>query len=308
MSWANGDARVNLLPRNSHGGGSVGLVGSSYPPPLPERRHTLASANSAIDFNNPHLQRPIGISRQQSIDDGFKPDVGCDEFAPTTYGFVTVDYDQRDAQIPHKTAQYTTDYPNLENRQIHPVLSKQASFNSRQQPPNLPPGGYHHQGVANYPQPIQQRVFTSTFPGQPSSEECSQVCSECPGGAPCEYGVMPQPDYPLVEIHHHQPHPPSCHNVGPDGSYSINLDPGNMGHSNQMMSRNSSASSNHLDHCDIRDFEEWRGTRGSRESLGSLPPDLQRHLEDCRCQCDHLGYGNYQVRVYYFYLFIIFFL
>lgn len=51
----------------------------------------------------------------------------------------------------------------------------------------------------------------------------------------------------------------------------------------------------HASHCDLKDFHEWRDLRGSRESLRTLPPDLERHLRECRCPCDHLGYGNYQV-------------
>ncbi|CAL4206089.1 unnamed protein product, partial [Meganyctiphanes norvegica] len=52
--------------------------------------------------------------------------------------------------------------------------------------------------------------------------------------------------------------------------------------------------SHHASHCDLRDFQEWREMRGSRESVGTLPAELERHLKDCRCPCDHLGYGNFQ--------------
>ncbi|XP_064090829.1 uncharacterized protein LOC135204613 [Macrobrachium nipponense] len=52
--------------------------------------------------------------------------------------------------------------------------------------------------------------------------------------------------------------------------------------------------SHHASHCDLREFEEWREMRGSRESVGTLPPELETHLKQCRCPCDHLGYGNYQ--------------
>ena len=31
------------------------------------------------------------------------------------------------------------------------------------------------------------------------------------------------------------------------------------------------------------------------ECLVDIPPDLEEHLQSCRCPCDHLGYGNYQV-------------
>ena len=27
-----------------------------------------------------------------------------------------------------------------------------------------------------------------------------------------------------------------------------------------------------------------------------LPVDMEEHLQNCRCHCDHMGYGNYQVR------------
>ncbi|KAF0287712.1 hypothetical protein FJT64_013882 [Amphibalanus amphitrite] len=30
------------------------------------------------------------------------------------------------------------------------------------------------------------------------------------------------------------------------------------------------------------------------ECLVDIPPDLEEHLQSCRCPCDHLGYGNYQ--------------
>lgn len=53
--------------------------------------------------------------------------------------------------------------------------------------------------------------------------------------------------------------------------------------------------SHHASHCDLREFQEWREMRGSRESVGTLPPELESHLKECRCPCDHLGYGNYQV-------------
>ncbi|XP_063847867.1 uncharacterized protein LOC135092973 [Scylla paramamosain] len=53
--------------------------------------------------------------------------------------------------------------------------------------------------------------------------------------------------------------------------------------------------SHHASHCDLREFQEWRELRGSRESVGTLPPELESHLRECRCPCDHLGYGNYQL-------------
>ena len=146
--------------------------------------------------------------------------------------------------------------------------------------------------------PSLPRGFTAVSSGYtaPSSDDsCSQVCTECPGGgAPCDYGPS-ESGYPMVELRS------SC--LPPEHADTYTMEIGVTGASVSSVpnvvvptaTADNRSVQSHVSHCDIRDFEEYRGLRGSRESLGSLPPDLQRHLQNCRCQCDHLGYGNYQV-------------
>lgn len=181
--------------------------------------------------------------------------------------------------------------------------------------------------------PSSQRDYLSGYPAEPCafrtqppySERSPCVggpCRECPGGSTCDYSPapglgggscypgpnecqvrsgdlgppkvdilpdvrasagegrgMPPPDIrPTTEVHHMEgppePRPEMRHEC-----YDTR-----------------SLRSHHASHCDLREFQEWREMRGSRESVGTLPPELETHLKDCRCPCDHLGYGNYQVR------------
>ncbi|XP_047741066.1 uncharacterized protein LOC125179364 [Hyalella azteca] len=206
---------------------------------------------------SPKSQTRIPMSAPQPSREEFKPNPNYYQHtAPATYGIVHPDY-----KISSK-------------RYCDVSLPK---FGLERED-SLPPRS------SDYPS-LQRGFGASAFTAPASDDSCSQVCSECPGGgAPCDYGPPSEPGYPMVEIHS------SCMPPEPPESYT--LDMGGVV-SGVGVSDDRSVQS-HASHCDIRDFEEWRGLRGSHESLGSLPPDLQRHLQNCRCPCDHLGYGNYQ--------------
>lgn len=230
---------------------------------IPERRDQGAGVVRA-DYS-PKTHHPM--SGPQPPREEFKPNPSYyQQTAPATYGIVHPDYSKSssnkycDITLP----KYKSD------RQDH-VLQK---------------------APVDYP-PLQRGYSSSAFTALPSDDSCSQVCSECPGGgAPCDYGPA-ESSYPMVEIHS------SCLQVEPHETFTMEMGP-STSTSGVLMSGAPDTRSvqSHASHCDLRDFEEWRGLRGSRESLGSLPPDLQSHLQNCRCQCDHLGYGNYQVRLY----------
>ena len=53
----------------------------------------------------------------------------------------------------------------------------------------------------------------------------------------------------------------------------------------------------HASQCNIRDFEEYRGFERVKGVIwGPSLPTWSSICRNCRCNCDHLGYGNYQVR------------
>ena len=156
-------------------------------------------------------------------------------------------------------------------------------------------------------QPSEQCHFQQSYDDPERGGFPTTVCTECPGGgAPCDYGPpatcysgeecqvrgdlrttadgrpatgtevpIPEP-YPLV---HKEPSVSDIHQDCYDSR---------------------SLQSHHASHCDLREFQEWSHIRGSRESLSHLPPELEKHLRDCRCPCDHLGYGNFQVIILFF--------
>ncbi|MPC71871.1 hypothetical protein E2C01_066162 [Portunus trituberculatus] len=126
------------------------------------------------------------------------------------------------------------------------------------------------------------------------------TCSECPGGAACEYrpacyssadrpprtDLGPPPDiHPEVRPAEARPPPDVHRDVPPELRQEARPE----------CYEARGGRSHHASHCDLREFQEWRELRGSRESVGTLPPELESHLRECRCPCDHLGYGNYQV-------------
>lgn len=232
---------------------------------IPDRRDPSAGVARA-DYP-PKAHRQMSGPPQPPREE-YKPNTGYyPKTAPATYGIIHPDYSKIsstkfcDSAIPNYKVE----------RQDHVVP----------------------QMSSEYPPPLQRGYSSSAFTAPHADDGCSQVCSECPGGgAPCEYGPQ-EPGYPIVEIHS------SCLPPEPPETFAMEMGPStsNLGQCSAVStdSRSVQSHQSHASHCDLRDFEEWRGLRGSRESLGSLPPDLQRHLQNCRCQCDHLGYGNYEV-------------
>lgn len=213
------------------------------------------------------VQTHLPMSGLKEHRDEFKPNPNYyQQTAPPTYGIVHPDYTLNSSRYCETTL------PNY-------ALDTQDHG-------GLPPMG------PDYPALQRGYSTTSAFTAPTSDDSCSQVCSECPGGgAPCDYGPS-ETGYPMVEIHS------SCIPTEPPDTFTVDM--GGTSSNVVGVTDNRSVQS-HASHCDIRDFEEWRGMRGSHESLGSLPADLQRHLQNCRCPCDHLGYGNYQVNVHYYF-------
>ena len=278
MEWANGDVRINVLREGPFSR-------------IPERGDT-ASTGVAARRDNPSKTH-ISINEPPLPPRDKNPNYYQHTVVGVPYGIVHPKYKLSNKRYCETNLPQS--YP-LQREEQHG--SQQVS----EEYPSLPRGF-----------PSSSSAFTAPL----SDDSCSQVCSECPGkGAPCEYGGPPlESSYPMVELH------PSCIQQGqqqqqqqqqqrPDSYYLEVIDSGGAvsgsgpgGSSGAVVggpvtapdTRSVQSHQSHNSHCDLRDFEEWRGLRGSRESLGSLPPDLQRHLQNCRCQCDHLGYGNYQV-------------
>lgn len=269
MEWANGDIRV----------------GTGRAPPRPKVHETVVDMHGyppARDY--PPQTRldygPAGSARA--------------ECTPKHCGYAP-------AHLP-----YGITHPNYQTSTAAPGGGSPYPGDRRDYPPppprDYPPPSYSSE-QCGYSGP------TTYIPGGRRSPCPGGTCSECPGGPACDYrsgpGVgpacypasdrPPRPDLgPPPDIHPdvrpaevrpppdvHRDVPPELRQEAPRAEC--------------YEQRGAPPHSHHASHCDLREFQEWRDLRGSRESVGTLPPELESHLRECRCPCDHLGYGNYQV-------------
>lgn len=269
MEWANGDIRVGTgrgLPRPKVHETVVDMHG--YPPArdYPPQTH--------LDYGS------VGVSRGECTPKH------CGYGGPPTshhpYGITHPNYQTSGGAVPGGGSPYPGD-----RRDYAPP------------PRDYPPPSYSSE-QCGYSAPA---TYVTVSAGRRSP--CpGGTCTECPGGPACEYRAGPGvgPCYssadrpprtdlgPPPDIHPevrpadarqppdvHRDVPPELRQEARGECYEAR-----------------GGRSHHASHCDLREFQEWRELRGSRESVGTLPPELESHLRECRCPCDHLGYGNYQ--------------
>ena len=275
MEWANGDVRMNYSREVSFSR----IKDPEDPCPIYTRDYP---AKSYVDYPESHSSPPQPQSTTRvpsecaSSHCGYSPGPAPHRAAPPPFGISHPDYRMAattkvDIYPPESYSQTT----------YVPVPEYSPTEQCHFQPPRPP-----------YDDP-ERGGFPST-----------SVCTECPGGgAPCDYGPPATcysgedcqvsrgdlrttadgrapsggRDVPIMEAYPMVHKEPSLSDIHQDCYDSRSLQ------------------SHHASHCDLREFQEWRHTRGSRESLSHLPPELEKHLRDCRCPCDHLGYGNFQV-------------
>ncbi|KAK8753733.1 hypothetical protein OTU49_001369, partial [Cherax quadricarinatus] len=268
MEWANGDIRCNYGR-----------------PPLPI---TTNVQETVVDFHGYHPPArdyppttqleypPAGVSRAECT-------------PKHCYGPPTTHHQYGITHPNYQTTKPVPQYPG--ERQDYPVPAH------REYPPPSYPPDTCYQGPQPYPPDGQRGPCVAGS------------CSECPGGPACGYRGPPTTCY--TSANECQPradmgpppdiHPPDVHaEARPPERRPTDVRPPPDVHRDvpaelrQECYDSRSLRSHHASHCDLREFQEWREIRGSRESVGTLPPELETHLKDCRCPCDHLGYGNYQ--------------
>lgn len=261
---ANGDIRCNLgratLPRSSVHETVVDLHGYQPERDFPPQTH--------LDYGSPGVPRAECTPKHCT----YTPPIT----ARPTYGITHPNYHTSTKSVP--TSAVGSPYPD----DRHEYVAQQREYTTIYPP--------------------EQCSFPGTY--EPRGPCLATTCSDCPGG-PCEYrhgghglgapcyttttsecqqrtDLGPPPDiHPEVRTSDIRL-PPDVHRDVPSELRPECYD-------------SRTVRSHHASHCDLREFQEWRDLRGSRESVGTLPPELESHLKECRCPCDHLGYGNYQV-------------
>ncbi|KAK7081932.1 hypothetical protein SK128_025828, partial [Halocaridina rubra] len=301
MEWANGDIRCNFS--------------RTRPPQFSNVQETIVDFHGYTPSSSSSRDYP---SAQTRLDYGAEARPECKPnhcgYPPTgshTYGITHPNY-----QITSKSSSSSS----------HVASSV---YSSSERPSYMP---QTHDYAITYPSVCTyggggggSQTYLTENEGR-SSACVGGSCSECPLSATCNYAPIPlssgggcayqptdechvrtelgpHPDiHPEVitsgEIRH--PPPPPPHHSHSHAHRHGDIPRGEMELRGEELQQppecydTRTIRSHHASHCDLREFEEWREMRGSRESVGTLPPELETHLKQCRCPCDHLGYGNYQ--------------